>query len=203
MFIANPLPTTVDGWLALLAEKRLVGLVDLDLLLALNNLLVIAVLVALFVALDGLRSGLVPLATVFGLVGAVLYVTSNPALGMLAISDQYGAATTEAARASAYAAAQATLTSLHGTAASYVVGSLALIAISVPMIRSPLFGRAVGWLGLVSNIVALGLYLPVVGLGLAVLSVIGLEGWYILVGRCLLRAGARVLGAPGDQQRPA
>lgn len=198
-FIANPLPTTVDGWLALLSENRLGGLIDLDILLVLDYLLLIAILVALFVALDGQRSALVLLATVFGIAGVVLYLASNPALAMLSISDQYGAATTDAARAGGHAAAQATLASFTGTAfnVSYLIGSLVLIALSVPMIRSPRFGRAVGSLGIVSNVVALGLYVPVVGLGLAVLSVFGVEGWYILVGWHLLRAAAGPTGGPG------
>lgn len=198
VLITNPLPTTVDGWLALLAANRFVGLVELDLLLVVDNLLLIAIFVALFVALDGRRSGLVLLATVFGIAGAVLYVASNPALAMLAVSDQYAAAATDAARASAHAAARATLATFSGTAyhASYLVGSLVLVAISVPMLRSPRFGRAVGWLGIVSNVIALGLYLPTVGLGLAVLSVFGLEPWYILLALRLNRlAGGQPPGS--------
>ena len=54
--------------------------------------------------------------------------------------------------------------------------------------------------GIVSIVVALGLYVPPVGLAFDVLSVFGLELWYILVGLRLYRLAARPM-APGAGRR--
>ena len=50
-----------------------------------------------------------------------------------------------------------------------------------------MFGRAIAYLGIAANAIALGLYVPVVGVYLSVFSVLFLEAWYILLGRRLLQ----------------
>ncbi len=49
------------------------------------------------------------------------------------------------------------------------------------MLRSGMFGRTAGILGTAANATALGLYLPSIGVLIAVASVLFLEAWYVVV----------------------
>jgi hypothetical protein len=123
------------------------------------------------------------IAAALGFSGVAMYLASNPAVQMAALSDQYTAATTDAERTTALAAGQAMLAMWQGTAfqAAYLLGSVAGILFGVVMLRSREFSRPTGWLAILANVVALGLYVPRVGVFIAVFSVLFLEVWYVLV----------------------
>jgi hypothetical protein len=137
------------------------------------------------------------IATALGLLGIAMFIASNPAFEMLALSNQYAAATTDAQRSIFLAAGQALLATWQGTAfqVAYVLGSVAGIAIGMVMLRSSSFGKVTASMGILANAVGLGLYLPMIGVYIAVFSVVFLEVWYILVARTLFQLG-RVEGKP-------
>jgi hypothetical protein len=201
VFLVWPLPDTVAGWFRLLQENRLVGLVDLDLLLVADNLLLVMVLLALYAALRRVSPSGMAIATSLGLLGAVLFVVSNPAVEMLLLSERYAAAATAAQRAALLAAGEGLLATWQGTAfqVAYIVGSVAGIAVGVVMWRSGSFSRATAAMAILGNAVGLGLYVPTVGLYISVFSVVFLEVWYVLVARRLLQLGR---GAPEAATAP-
>jgi len=202
VFIAWPPPLdgTVSDWFRLFQTNRLIGLIDLDLLLVVDNVLLIPVLLALYVALRRTSESLMVIATALGIVGIVLFITSNPAIEMLSLSDRYAAATTDAQRTIYLAAGQAVLAGWQGTAfqVGYLLSSIAGIVIPVVMLRGTIFGKATAVLGILANAIGLGLYLPAIGIFLALFSVVFLELWYILLGRRLLQLGQ---GAAADDRR--
>ena len=65
----------------------MIGLINLDLLLVADNVLLIPILLALYVALRRASESLMAIATAFGLVGIVLFIVSNPAIEMLFLSN--------------------------------------------------------------------------------------------------------------------
>lgn len=75
-----PLDGTAADWFTLLRDHRLAGLVDLDLLLVADNVLLIPILLALYVALRRTSASVVAIAVALGLVGVVMYLASNPAI---------------------------------------------------------------------------------------------------------------------------
>jgi Domain of unknown function (DUF4386) len=189
-----PLDGTAADWFALLHHNRLAGLVDLDLLLAIDNALLVPLLLALYVVLRKLHESAMTLAVALGFVSIVTYLGSNPAVQMATLSDRYAAATSDAERAATRAAGEAVLATWQGSGfhAAYLLGSVAGLVIGIVMLRSGLFSRATGWLAILANGVGLGLYLPGVGVYVAVFSVVFLEIWYLLVARRLvqIRPGA-------------
>jgi hypothetical protein len=188
-FIIFPMPETVAGWFALFEKNQLAGLLDLDLLLVVDQVLAIVIFAALYVSLRRLSPSWTALATVLGLLSAVLFIVCNPALAMLMLSDQYAAASTEAQKAALLGAGQAILVAWEGSAfhVSYIAGSLATILLSAVMLRSTSFGRMTAWMGMLANGLALGLYVPQVGVYISVFSVLFLWIWYILMARDLFR----------------
>ncbi len=189
VFILNPPPDTVIGWFNLYQSNRLVGLLDLDLLLMLDQVLTVLMFLALYVVLRRVSESFTLVGVALGLFSTVLFIATNPAFAMLSLSNGYSAAVTDAQRAIFLAAGQATIAAWEGSAfqASYLTGSIAAIAISAVMLRSGLFGRAAAYLGILSNALALGLYVPVIGRYISVFSVVFLWAWYLLTGLRLFR----------------
>jgi hypothetical protein len=191
VFIINPPPETVIGWFGLFQTNKLVGLLDLDLLLIVDQVLAILILLALYTALRRVNESFMATGAVLGIVAAVLFIASNPAFEMLSLSDQYAAAVTETQRAVLLSAGQAMLVIWQGSAfqVSYLLGSVAPILISAVMLRSKLFSKTTAYLGILANVIALGLYVPKVGVYISVFSVVFLWVWYILVARRLFQLG--------------
>lgn len=184
-------PTFPDNVLAVIQQDRLAGLMSLDFLYLLGNLFAIPFFLVLYVTLKEVDEGWALIALAMGLIGLACLVPARPILEMLALSDRHAAATTDAERAIYQAAAEATLALFRGTAfnAHYVLGSASLLISSVLMLRSDLFGKATAYVGLATNIVVFGLYVPQIGVYLSLLSVAGYIIWYILIARKLFRLG--------------
>jgi hypothetical protein len=65
------------------------------------------------------------------------------------------------------------------------------------MLRSKTFSKALAWVGIVTNVVVFGLYVPEVGTYISALSAVGYVIWCILFGRRLYQ-----LGWGGSTARP-
>jgi Domain of unknown function (DUF4386) len=193
VFMAYPLPETVTGWFQLLQDNPLAGLVDLDLLLVVDNVLLVVIALALYVALRPTSPSMTTMATGLWLLAIVLFIASNPALELLSLSDRFAAATSEAQRSAAVAAGEALLAGWDGTAfqVGYVVGQLAGIMVGLVMLRSGRFGRAVPYTLVAGNVVGFGLYLPTIGLSISAFSGLVLWAWYLLIARRFFRLERR------------
>lgn len=191
VFALYPFPDTASGWFSLLQNNPLAGLVDLDLLLVVDNVLLVAIALAIYAALRRINLSASTLAVGMWLVSLVLLITANPAIQMLDLSHQYAVAGSGADRTAALAAGQALLATWQGTAfqVSYVIGALATITIGWVMLHSPSFSRPTGYAFLIGNLLSLGLYMPTVGLAISAFSGIVLWVWFGLVARDFLRLG--------------
>jgi hypothetical protein len=193
--IAWPPPAWSAGaagdWFARFRENRALGLLGLDLLIVVGLALGIPVFLALYAALRRAGESEMAVATATALVGTVLHLTSNTAFEMLALSEAYAVASTEAARSALLAAGEAKLAAYYGTAfhASYVFGYAAKVVIGLVMLRSAHFGKATGYVGMLAGVAGFGFYVPGIGLYLSILSVLFIAVWYVMVGRALLQLG--------------
>ena len=156
-----------------------------------DNVLLVVIALAIYVALRRASPSVTTMAAGLWLLAIVMIIAANPAVEMLALSDKYAAATTEAQRSSALAAGQALLAGWEGTAfqVGYIVGQLAGIVVGIVMLRGNLFGRAVPATLIIGNVLGFGYYLPTVGLAVSAFSGVVLWVWYILITRSFLRLG--------------
>lgn len=191
VFVAFPFPDTVTGWFTLLRDHPVAGLIDLDLLLVVDDVLLVVIALAVYVALRRTNPSLVLLATGLWLLAIAMFVASNPSVQMLDLSARFADATTAAERAATLAAGQALLAGWEGTAfqVGYVVGQAAGIGIGLVMLRTDRFGRAVPYTLIIGNVVGFGYYLPTVGLALSAFAGVILWVWYLLIARRFLRLG--------------
>ena len=109
---------------------------------------------------------------------------------MLSLSNQYAAATTDPQRSLLLTLGQQLLAANQSTGAfmTYTLSSIAGIIVSVVMLRSRGFGKGIGYVGILGNLLVA---MPFVPADLVVL-VIAIGGlflvvWYFLIARSLLR----------------
>jgi len=191
-FIAWPPPSTVVGWFALFQNNKLLGLLSLELLIVVGNVLAIPVYLAFYIALRRASVSFMAIATAVGLVGIAAIFAARPIFEMLYLSDQYAAATTETQKAMFLAAGDAMLAIFNGTAAqvNYVLAAIALLTVSVVMLRSSVFSKVTAYVGIITNVLALGFYVPKIGIILALISVLPfLIIWNILIARRFFQLG--------------
>ncbi len=185
-------PATASEWFALLQTNRLLGLALLEIfeviLLPLGGLMFLA----LYAALRRTSESLTAIAIVCELISIAIFLSSNVALSMLNLSDQYTVATTEPQRALLLNTGQVLLTAWQGTGhfLTFFLGSLAGVLASAAMLRSRSFGRLTAGVGMAANL--LGLPGPALGFVLWTINGLLVLLWSVLVGIELVRcAGSR------------
>jgi hypothetical protein len=119
------------------------------------------------------------------------FIAARPAIEMLYLSQAYAAAQTDGQRAMLLAAGEAKVAAFHGTAfyINYILGSVTGIVISMVMLQSTMFSRKTAYMRIASSICDFGLFLPVVGMFISLLSVLFLAIWNIMIARRLFQLG--------------
>ena len=191
VYIVWPPPDTVIGHFAAFQDSLWVGLLGMDLLYLLTNLLLIPTWLALYVALRRTNESLTAVALTLGLMGIITLIIARPIIEMYALSTQYAIVTTEIEQAITLGAAKALLAIYHGTAFNlhYLLGTIGLLIFAFIMLPSPLFDQKTAYVGIAANIITLGYYVPVVGIYISIFSVLFYFVWYLLIARRLLQLG--------------
>lgn len=181
VFILSPPPETVLGFFELYHKNWLLGLLSLDLLYIVNNVIIIFIYLSLFSRLKDENPALALTGLVIGLVGLASYFPSNPTFEMLSLSQSYFNAL-PAAQPHFLAAGEALLAGFSGTAFDvyYVLNALTLLIYAKLILDSPQFSRATGLWGLASGVLMI---IPssagMVGL---VFSLLSLVPWVVFLG---------------------
>jgi hypothetical protein len=191
VYIIFPPPSTVIGFFTLFQNNSLLGLLALDLLLIVDQILYVPIILALYVVLRRTNESFMAIALIFGIVGLAAYFASNTVFEMLSLSNQYAVATTDAHRSMLLAAGQVMLAIYEGTAfrLSYVFQASAGIIISTVMLRSNIFSKVTAYAGILAGVIAFGIFVPKIGIFISIFSILFYEIWYILIARRLFRLG--------------
>jgi hypothetical protein len=157
-------PGSALDWLTLLQDNRFLGLLLLDLFDLVNYLLVGLMFLALYGALRRTNKVAMVVATSCALVGVAVYLASNQAFALSALSDRYAAAGSDAQRAAFLAAGEALL-AIHNPGGIHLGLFLVVLAgliASLVMLRSSLrnyvFGKGTSTVGLVANSLVLAYF---------------------------------------------
>lgn len=191
-FIATP-PKTVLGFFEVYQHNWMLGLLDLDLSLTLDNLIFMLVYIGFYNLLKKVNKPLATVGLVTAVISITLYVVSREGLfSMMSLSGQYFAAATEAEKTSIATIGQAMLTIYNGTCfdVSYVLGGIAIVIFSVIMIKGNIFSKATGWMGLIMGI--LMLVPPTAGktgFVMSFLSLLPLMVWLIMIAMRFFKLG--------------
>ncbi|OPY30100.1 MAG: hypothetical protein A4E28_00487 [Methanocella sp. PtaU1.Bin125] len=200
LLTGQALPDSAMGWFTLLQDNRLPGLVMLNLFDVVDYALVGLMFLALCVVLWRYNRSYTLIAAALGLAGITICITSNSAVSMLSLSDQYAAATTDAQRSMLLAAGEAILAIdnpgayFQGTGAymGFLLVATAGLALSLVMLQSGVFGRVTAFTGILASVSDLAFcvlvaFVPWTGLILVPLAGLLLMIWHILTGLKLIR----------------
>jgi hypothetical protein len=154
VFTIFPIPTSIEGWFELLHTNMFTGLIHLDLLYIINNIIVAIIYLALYTSLKKKNEGLMVIALLLGILGIAAYLASNKAFEMLSIRNFYYSSVSETAKTAYLAAGQTLISSWQGTAFDiyYVLNGFALIIISCVMFKSSIYNKKTAAIGLASGI---------------------------------------------------
>lgn len=153
VFMVSPPPETVEGFFRLYQENWFLGIMSLDLLYILNNVIILFIYLALFLKLYKEKPALCLTALVLGIVGVACYFPTNPAFEILTLSNKYTVASAEY-QSQLIAAGEALLTGYTGTSFDvyYVLNAIVLLLFSWILLKSPQFKKSIGTWGIIAGI---------------------------------------------------
>lgn len=189
IYVQWPPPDTVEGFYALFAENSFLGLLSLDLLYIINNLLVLLVYLGLFLVLRSRYPSTVTVGLLLGAVGMAAYMASNTGFEMLSLGGAYEAAD-PSGRIALLGAGEAMLAVFEGTAFDiyYILSGITLFLFAGAVYVSKRFGRAAGVWGLIAaGFMMIPSTAGTVGMVFALASLVPWVVFAFLAGRRLLR----------------
>ncbi len=195
---------SASDWLALFQSDPLVGLTMFGVFDLMNYVLVALIYLGLYAALRQVNRGAMLIAAAFGVAGMAIYLASNQAFAMLALSVRQATTRSDLPTSMILAAAEALL-AIHnpgavfpgaGVTAGLLLVTVAGLIIAVVMLRSNVFGKATAVFGILAHGFMLVYFLtwtlpPAVRAIPPSLSGLFLFVWYILIGIKLLTVGRR------------
>lgn len=150
-FISSP-PESIESWFELFQNNWFLGLIHLDLLYIIDNILVAIMYLTFYFTLKQKNESLMAIALLLGLLGISAYFASNTAFEMLSISKLYANAVTD--KNIYIAVGQMLISSWKGTAFDiyYVLNGITLLIISGVMFKSNIYSNRTAIIGLVSGL---------------------------------------------------
>ncbi|NMC14966.1 MAG: DUF4386 family protein [Chloroflexi bacterium] len=193
-FMTVPEPTDAIGWFTLFQKSNLQGLLSYEFLFIVTSVTGIITTLALYVALKRYNESIMLIALSFSIIGTVCIIVARPAIDMLYLSNQYIAAASDAERVIYQTAGETLLAMRHGSAfhVCYNLANINLIIIPLAMLRSKIFNKATAYMGILAGLLGFGLYIPVIGVWVSVLSVVFMGIWDILIAIRLFQLGKSV-----------
>lgn len=191
LFILYPPPDTILGHFTQFRDSRLIGLLDLDLMLLLGQLTSIPVFFALYTAMRRVSPLGMTIAFGLGLAGIGMFFAVNPTFSMLYLSDQYWAATADTQRLALLSAGEALWANYNGTAfgAFFICTGLADLMFAFTMWRGGMFGKITAAIGMLTGAMLLVPPLPPLGaipLAMSYLVILPSLLWHALIAHRLL-----------------
>lgn len=192
-------PESVVEAFRLLQQNKMVGLLRLDFPSVLVLPLYYLLFFGFFAALKDTNRTHAAIATALIFIGVTLVLAMPTALPLMALSDKYGAAGSDALKAHFLAAGEAVLATdiWHGTGA-YMGGlfvQTGAVWISIVMLRG-VFSKETAYLGIITHgldlvHILLAPFLPKAAAIFMIVAGLGYPVWLFLIGRRLLQLGRR------------
>lgn len=187
--------TSVEEIFTGLQENLLVGLLSIEISALFVDAVLILQALALYAALKKVNESYALIALVLEIMGIMFFLMARPVLEMVYLSEQYAAATSDAARSQYLAAGEALSAIFNGTGWMWANIFLPLAGVihALLMLRSSVFSKATAYTGLIISLLGLGILVPVftitaiAGLG----STIGVVAWDLMLARTFYQLGWR------------
>jgi hypothetical protein len=196
--IGEPFPLTTEEWSLLLQRNRLLGFIYLNALDIASIAVLSMMFLALYAALKHDNKVGMTIATPFAFLGIGVFITTRSLmLSAFAFSDQFIAATTDTQKTLVLAAYNTinTLGIATPQTAGFFFMAIAVLIISVVMLKSKSFAKIIAIMGILNSIFTfidhLSLILiPAISTVFLIISGILWVVWWIMISIRLLQLGA-------------
>jgi hypothetical protein len=185
-FIWPPFP---EDLIDVIARSHFAGIMSLDALYLVAVLFTLPLILCLYVILQNQNKALALLALISGIISVVLIVLARPIVEMVSLGDKYAHSIDKSEKA-AYLAAFKSLQELFNGTSYYLhifFGNISFIISSVLMLKSEVFNKASAVLGIVTNSIAFGIFVPTIGPFFGFVFLVGFIPWLIIVSIRLLK----------------
>jgi len=184
-----PLDGTAIDWFILFQKNPIIGLIHFEFLMIIYVILCISIALSLYTLLRRVNPSWTAIYLILSLLGVMCFIAARPAFEMLHLSNGYAAAETEMQKAAFLAAGEAKVATFHGTAfyINYILGSLTGLIISIVMLKTTLFSKATAYIRIASSVCDFGLFVPTIGMFIAIFSMLFLVIWNIMIARRLFQ----------------
>jgi len=151
VFLLGPPPSTIEGYYIMLNESRLNGLLRLDILTVFVMPLYYLLFHSIYLAIKRENQELDLFSLIIVYAGLTLFLSTTSIFSYLSLSDKYILAISEIEKSRVIAAGEAVLSKdmWHGTSA--FIGGILLhigaVLFSISMIRSKVFNKITGYVG--------------------------------------------------------
>lgn len=152
LWILEPPPQTASGFIQLLIQRPVMGLLHLDLPIVVNYAIVLITYIALFAVIFRKQPVFCLVGLILGATAMASFFPTNTSVEMLHLSRLYHVAA-PAERVALLAAAEAQLAVMKGTGYTvfYIPSGIALRAFSIAMLKTDVFSRVSSWAGVVAT----------------------------------------------------
>lgn len=175
IFAISPMPEDGLGFINLMHENPLLGLLHMDLLYLLNNTFLIFFYFVLYITLKDHLNSILNIALITGIIGAILYFTSNRSVEMFLLSQRFFETQDSTLRSVYLGIAESYLDIWKGTSFNtyYILSAISLILFSIVMIKTDVYSKTTGIIGLISGILmSVPSGFGMIGLTMSLLSLI-------------------------------
>jgi hypothetical protein len=181
--------TSTENIFATLQENLFGGLMSLDLSLLVIGLINILPLLALYAALKQVNESYALIALILGLVSVAALIPSRPLIELVSLSDKYAAATSESERIQYLAAGESLHSLFNGTAwmVYTILGNISTLISCALILQSNIFRKVLAYIGIVSAISAMAVFVPAIGPIVSLLATFGGVIWSVMIARDLFR----------------
>lgn len=148
----NTVPSLAIDRFAQLENQPWLGLYYLDALNLVTTILMIPVFTALFVSQRKSKNGWLVLALVIYGIGTAVFISNNAALPMYSLSQNYSSALPQQKEFLVAAGESLLAKGAHGSMGvfpGFILSMVATILMSISMIQSKVYGKFIGWMGLI------------------------------------------------------
>lgn len=189
IFVVFPPPETVIDFFKLFDQNWIIGLLDLDFLYYINNILLALIYLGLFASMRTIDFATMLIAATLGLIGIATYFASTVGFEMLSLSKQYYSTDSIEVKQQLLASGHGLLAIYKGTAFNtyYILNAIALLLIAKTMFKSTTFSKSTATWGLIAGILMI---IPstagVIGLIFSLASLVPWIVFSILIGKRLL-----------------
>jgi hypothetical protein len=175
--------TSTENIFSALQANLFGGLMSLDLALLVIGLINILPLLALYIALKQVNESYALIALILGLISVSALIPSRPLVELVSLSDKFATATSESERIPYLAAGESLHSLFNGTAWMIytILGNISTLISCALILQSNIFRKALAYVGIVSAISGLGVFIPTIGPIVSLLATFGGVIWSVMI----------------------